>query len=133
MKTSFSLPHSVSSIFFLIFLLLLSTFKLCKFSISTIFFKQLFLLSLKHKPFLMAQLPPAFPGMFLLWSAADSAEWGSRDQQQPCPGKSEVSGLAPSALGVRGWDGAPKRRVNVPSSAFPCSLLNVEKRGPRGG
>ena len=48
-----SLPLNVSLIFFLIFLPLLSTFKLCKFSISKIFLEQLFLLSLKHKPFLV--------------------------------------------------------------------------------
>lgn len=50
-----SLPLHVPLIFFffLIFLALLSPFKLFKFSISKIFLERLFQLSLKHKPFLV--------------------------------------------------------------------------------
>lgn len=51
----------------------LFTFKLCKFSISKMFLQQLFLLPLKHKPFLVESALISICRLCCFWSTADSA------------------------------------------------------------
>lgn len=117
-KTGFSPPFlSVSpDFFFLIFLPLLYTFKLHKFPIRNILLQQLFLLSLKHKPFLVESALISICRLRCFWSTADSA---AKRGQPAAVAMARLGARAlPAGFGLRDrsfGDGALKRRVCVPT------------------